>query len=234
MERIDKILSHIGVATRTECKKLVRDGAVTVNGVRVRSSSEKADPERDEITVYGEKIRWREFVYFMMNKPDGVVSATEDNKYQTVVDLLSPEDAHFMPYPVGRLDRDTVGLVILTNNGELAHRIISPKNHIPKTYIAKISGEVTDYHVSEFEKGVTLDDGYVTMPGKLEILDDFVRITIHEGKFHQIKRMFEAYGLSVTYLKRISIGGILLDETLPEGEYRELTSEEIKILKKGC
>ena len=230
MERIDKILSHVGVATRTECKKLVRDGAIAINGVRVKSSSDKADPENDVITVYGEKIRWREFVYFMMNKPDGVVSATEDNKYRTVVDLLSPEDAHFMPYPVGRLDRDTVGLVILTNNGDLAHRIISPKNHVPKTYIAKISGDVTDFHVSEFERGVTLDDGYVTMPAKLEILKTYVRITICEGKFHQIKRMFEAYGLSVTYLKRISIGEIVLDETLPEGEYRELSDEEIKTL----
>ena len=231
MERIDKILSHIGAATRTECKKLVRNGAISVNGKRVISSSEKADPEKDEITVYGEKIRWRRFVYFMMNKPDGVVSATEDNKYRTVVDLLSPDDAHFIPFPVGRLDRDTVGLVVLTSDGDLAHRVISPKNHIPKTYIAKIDGEITNFHISEFEKGVTLDDGYVCLPAKLKSLKDFVEITIYEGKFHQIKRMFAAYGLTVTYLKRISIGGVTLDESLEEGEYRELTEEEIKNLE---
>lgn len=232
MERIDKILSHIGYATRSECKKLVRDGAISVNGKRMASSSEKADPENDEITVYGEKIIWREFVYFMMNKPSGVVSATEDRKYQTVVDLLSPEDAHFVPFPVGRLDRDTVGLVILTSDGDLAHRVISPKNHIPKTYIARLDGEVTDYHVSEFERGVTLDDGYVCLPAQLKILDGFVEITIYEGKFHQIKRMFEAYGLTVTYLKRISIGKVALDEALLEGEYRELTDSEIENLEK--
>lgn len=231
MERIDKILSHIGAATRTECKKLVRNGAISVNGKRVISSSEKADPEKDEITIYGEKIRWRRFVYFMMNKPDGVVSATEDNKYRTVVDLLSPDDAHFIPFPVGRLDRDTVGLVVLTSDGDLAHRVISPKNHIPKTYIAKLDGEITDFHISEFEKGVTLDDGYVCLPAKLKSLKDFVEITIYEGKFHQIKRMFAAYGLTVTYLKRISIGGVTLDESLEEGEYRELTEEEIKNLE---
>ncbi len=232
MERIDKILSHLGIATRAECKHFVRGGGIYVNGVKVTSASQKADPEKDLITVWKKPIRWREFVYFMMNKPDGVVSATEDKKFRTVVDLLSPEDAHFKPYPVGRLDRDTVGLVILTNDGALAHRVISPKNHIPKTYIARLDGEVTDFHVSEFKNGVVLDDGYKTMPAELSVEDDFVKITICEGKFHQIKRMFEAYSLNVTYLKRISIGGVSLDPSLSEGEYRELTEDEIISLQK--
>ncbi len=233
MERIDKILSHVGIATRTEAKKLVRMGAVSVNGKEVKSSSDKADPENDEISVYGEKILWREFIYLMMNKPSGVVSATEDRQFQTVVDLLEPEDAHFAPYPVGRLDRDTVGLVVLTNDGELAHRVISPKNHIPKKYLAQVDGEITESVINGFENGVTLDDGYVTMPASLKINGEYAEVVICEGKFHQIKRMFQAFGLNVTYLKRVSIGALILDETLSEGEYREMTREEIQELEEN-
>ena len=228
--RIDKILSHMGLATRSECKKIIRDGGVFVNGSMVTSSSQKADPKTDLISLYGKRIEWKEYIYLMMNKPDGVVSATEDNRFRTVVDLLAPEYAHFEPYPVGRLDRDTVGLVVLTNDGDLAHRVISPKNHIPKTYIARLDGEVPKNLPEEFKKGVTLDDGYVCMPAKLEICGENAKITIYEGKFHQVKRMFAAYGLTVTYLKRLSIGNVILDENLSEGEYRELSEKEIKAL----
>ncbi len=228
--RIDKILSHMGLATRSECKKIIRDGGVFVNGSKVTSPSQKADPKTDLISLYGKQIEWKEYIYLMMNKPDGVVSATEDNRFQTVVDLLAPEYAHFEPYPVGRLDRDTVGLVVLTNDGDLAHRVISPKNHIPKTYIARLDREAPKTLPEEFRKGVTLDDGYVCMPAKLEICDENAKITIYEGKFHQVKRMFAAFGLTVTYLKRLSIGNVILDENLSEGEYRELSEKEIKAL----
>lgn len=228
--RIDKILSHMGLATRSECKKIIRDGGITVNGKTVKSAAEKADPNGDSVTLYGKPIEWKEYIYLMMNKPDGVVSATEDNKFQTVADFLAPEDAHFAPYPVGRLDRDTVGLVVMTNDGDLAHRVISPKNHIPKTYIAKLDAVPPKSLEGEFKNGVTIDDGYICMPAELELDGASARLTIYEGKFHQVKRMFAAYGFTVTYLKRISIGGVSLDETLSEGQYRELSESEIKSL----
>lgn len=228
--RIDKILSHMGLATRGECKKIIRGGAVAVNGKAVKSAAEKADPTADSVTLYGKPIEWKEYIYLMMNKPDGVVSATEDNKFQTVADLLAPEDAHFAPYPVGRLDRDTVGLVVMTNDGDLAHRVISPKNHIPKTYIVKLDGAPPQSLENEFENGVTIDDGYTCMPAELKLDGASARLTIYEGKFHQVKRMFAAYGFKVIYLKRISIGGVKLDENLSEGQYRELSESEIKSL----
>lgn len=231
-KRIDKILSHMGLATRSECKKIIRGGGVTVNGVPVKSAAEKADPEKDEILFFGTPVIWKEFIYLMMNKPDGVVSATEDNKFQTVVDLLEPEDAHFEPYPVGRLDRDTVGLVIMTNNGDLAHKVISPKNHIPKTYIATLDAPPPHTLIDEFKRGVTIDDGYTCMPAELQLDGTTTNLTIYEGKFHQVKRMFAAFGFTVTHLKRISIGGVFLDESLEEGEYRELTEGELSALMK--
>lgn len=229
-KRIDKILSHMGLSTRSECKKIIRDGGIAVNGKTVKSAAEKADPNTDSVTLYGKPIEWKEYIYLMMNKPDGVVSATEDNKFQTVADFLAPEDAHFAPYPVGRLDRDTVGLVVMTNDGDLAHRVISPKNHIPKTYIAKLDAEPPKSLEGEFKSGVTIDDGYTCMPAELELDGASAKLTIYEGKFHQVKRMFAAYGFTVTYLKRISIGGVSLDETLSEGQYRELSESEIKAL----
>lgn len=231
-KRIDKILSHMGLATRSECKKIIRAGGIAVNGKTVKSAAEKAAPESDVITLYGNPVMWKEYIYLMMNKPDGVVSATEDAKFRTVTDLLAPEDAHFEPYPVGRLDRDTVGLVVLTNDGELAHCVISPKNHIPKTYIAELDGNLPCSLKDEFLKGVTLDDGYVCMPAKLEIDGNRAELTIYEGKFHQVKRMFASYGFTVTFLKRISIGGLRLDENLAEGEYRELSYDEAEALMK--
>lgn len=235
MERLDKILSNVGYGSRKEVKAIVKKGMVTVDGVVVKDSGMNVDPEASEIFINGEEVIYREFVYLMMNKPDGVISATYDKHDTTVIDLLEPEDAVFEPFPVGRLDKDTVGLLFLTNDGDLNHRLISPKWHVDKVYYAQIDKVVDESDIKAFEDGITLDDGYKCMPGKLKILGDYengseVEITIQEGKFHQVKRMFEARDKSVVYLKRISFGGIPLDETLEEGQYRELTQEEFDIL----
>ena len=236
MERLDKILANLGYGTRKELKKIVRNGIVEVNGVVAKDSAMQVDPEKDKIVINGEEIYYREFIYLMMNKPDGVVSATYDNRDETVVDLLEVEHQVFEPFPVGRLDKDTVGLLLLTNDGELNHRLISPKWKVDKVYFAKIDKEVTEADIKAFQKGITLDDGYVCKEAKLEIQSaseegSEVLVTIQEGKFHQVKRMFEAVGKKVVYLKRIEFGTLKLDEELEEGEYRELTEEEIAILK---
>ena len=236
MERLDKILANLGYGTRKELKKIVRNGIVEVNGVVAKDSGMQVDPEKDKIVINGEEIYYREFIYLMMNKPDGVISATYDNRDETVIDLLEVEHQVFEPFPVGRLDKDTVGLLLLTNDGELNHRLIAPKWKVDKVYFAKIDKEVTESDIKAFEKGITLDDGYVCKEAKLEIQSaseegSDVLVTIQEGKFHQVKRMFEAVGKKVVYLKRIEFGTLKLDEELGEGEYRELTEEEIAILK---
>lgn len=193
------------------------------------------NPEEDAVIVNGEEVIYKEFVYFMMNKPPGVVSATEDSRDETVVDILAMEDAARSPFPVGRLDKDTEGLLILTNDGHLSHQLLSPKKHVPKTYFAVIDQEVTEEDVKAFADGVTLDDGYHTKPGILKILKSGItsdiELTITEGKFHQVKRMFESVGKRVMYLKRISMGPLPLDEELELGDYRELTDEEVEMLK---
>ena len=236
MERLDKVLSNLGYGTRKEIKQVVRKGFVEVNGEIVKDSGMQVDPEADKIFINGEEIFYRKYIYLMMNKPDGVVSATFDNRDETVIDLLEIDHQVFDPFPVGRLDKDTVGLLFLTNDGELNHRLISPKWKVDKVYYAKINARVTDKDVKRFKEGITLDDGYVCKEAILEILstsdeESEVKITIQEGKFHQVKRMFEAVNKKVTYLKRIEFGTIKLDEDLEEGEYRELTEEEIAILK---
>lgn len=236
MERLDKILANLGYGTRKELKKIVRSGIVEVNGVVAKDSGMQVDPEKGKIVINGEEIYYREFIYLMMNKPDGVISATYDNRDETVIDLLEVEHQVFEPFPVGRLDKDTVGLLLLTNDGELNHRLIAPKWKVDKVYFAKIDKEVTESDIKAFEKGITLDDGYVCKEAKLEIQSvseegSDVLVTIQEGKFHQVKRMFEAVGKKVVYLKRIEFGTLKLDEELEEGEYRELTEEEIAILK---
>ena len=236
MERIDKILSNLGYGTRKDLKKIVKNGMVQVNGITIKDSAMKVDPEKDKIVINGEEIFYREFIYLMMNKPAGVISATFDNKDETVIDLLEVEHQVFEPFPVGRLDKDTVGLLLLTNDGELNHRLISPKWKVDKVYYAKIDKKVTDEDVAKFKAGITLDDGYLCKEAKLEILNatdegSEVMVTIQEGKFHQVKRMFEAVGKSVVYLKRTEFGTLPLDEDLEEGEYRELTEEELAILK---
>lgn len=233
--RIDKLLANLGYGSRKEAKKLLKDGAVRVNEVVVKDAKQHVDPGKDTVTLNGETIEYKEFIYLMMNKPSGVISATEDQADETVIDLLELEDQVYEPFPVGRLDKDTEGLLLITNDGQLAHRLLSPKKHVPKTYFAVIDGEVTENDAIVFKKGVTLDDGYETKPGELKILKSGIRsdieLTIMEGKFHQVKRMFEAVGKKVVYLKRISMGPLLLDETLELGEYRELTDEEVELLR---
>ena len=236
MERIDKILSNLGYGTRKDLKKIVKNGMVQVNGITIKDSAMKVDPEKDKIVINGEEIFYREFIYLMMNKPAGVISATFDNKDETVIDLLEVEHQVFEPFPVGRLDKDTVGLLLLTNDGDLNHRLISPKWKVDKVYFAKINQKVTEEDIEKFKHGITLDDGYIFKEAILEIQKaseegSEIVLTIQEGKFHQVKRMFEAVGKKVTYLKRIEFGTLPLDEDLEEGEYRELTEEEIAILK---
>lgn len=236
MERIDKILSNLGYGTRKDLKKIVKNGMVQVNGITIKDSAMKVDPEKDKIVINGEEIFYREFIYLMMNKPAGVISATFDNKDETVIDLLEVEHQVFEPFPVGRLDKDTVGLLLLTNDGDLNHRLISPKWKVDKVYFAKINQKVTEEDIEKFKHGITLDDGYRCKEAILKIQKaseegSEIVLTIQEGKFHQVKRMFEAVGKKVTYLKRIEFGTLPLDEDLEEGEYRELTEEEIAILK---
>lgn len=236
MQRLDKIISNLGYGSRKEIKGLARKGFIEVDGVIEKDSSKLIDPEKAVIKINGEQIFYREFIYLMMNKPDGVVSATYDSRDETVIDLLEIDHQAFEPFPVGRLDKDTVGLLLLTNDGELNHRLISPKWKVDKVYYAKIDKKVTEEDVEKFKKGITLDDGYVCKEAILEIIEatdegSEVNITIQEGKFHQVKRMFEAVGKNVVYLQRIEFGGLPLDEDLEEGEYRELTEEEVKHLK---
>ena len=236
MERLDKVLSNLGYGTRKELKKSLKSGIVTVNGNIVKDSATQVNPEEDIIVINGEEIFYRKYIYIMMNKPDGVISATHDNRDETVIDLLEIDHQVYEPFPVGRLDKDTVGLLLLTNDGELNHRLISPKWKVDKVYFAKIDKKVTEEDITKFKAGITLDDGYVCKEAKLEIQkssdeESEVFITIQEGKFHQVKRMFEAVDKKVTYLKRVEFGTLPLDETLEEGEYRELTNEEVAILK---
>lgn len=233
--RIDKILSNIGYGSRAEIKKYCKQGMISVNGKNINNPGIQVDPENDKILFNGEEVNYREFVYIMLNKPDGYISATFDKHDPIVLDLIDSSYYVFEPFPVGRLDKDTEGLLVLTNDGQLAHRILSPKKHVPKTYYAKIEGIVTEEDIVAFSKGVMLDDGYETMPSQLKILksDEIseIELTIHEGKFHQVKRMFESVGKKVVYLKRLSMGKLVLDKNLELGEYRELTEEEIKLLE---
>lgn len=232
MERLDKVLSNMGIGSRKEVKSLVKAGEVTVNGKAVKDSGMQVDPYGDVIQVCGQQVEYREFIYLMLNKPAGFVSATEDKYLRTVAELVPPEYAHFEPFPVGRLDIDTEGLLLMTNDGQLAHRLLSPKYKVPKLYFAQLNVEAEESDIAEFEKGVVLDDGYKTLPAELEITGPGeVLVTIHEGKFHQVKRMFEAVGKEVIYLKRLSMGGLTLDEDLELGQIRELTPEEMDILE---
>ncbi|MBC1323992.1 rRNA pseudouridine synthase [Listeria welshimeri] len=230
--RLDKLLSHTGFGSRKEVKPLLKSGAVVVNGTIQKDSKMQVNPDKDEITVHGTPVVYQEFVYFMLHKPQNVVSATEDNVSETVIDLLAQEDTLTNPFPVGRLDKDTEGLLIITNDGTLAHNLLSPKKHIDKTYYAKIDGEVLLEDVKAFAEGIALDDGYICKPARLEIINpNEIKVTIQEGKFHQVKRMFAARGKTVSYLKRISMGQLQLDESLELGEYRPLTETELAILR---
>lgn len=237
MERLDKVLANLGYGTRKEVKAIVKDRIVEVDDVIVKDSGMKIDPEKSKIKVSGELINYKKFVYLLMNKPNGVVSATFDNYDETVIDLLEPEHQVFKPFPIGRLDKDTVGLLLITNDGELNHRLIAPKWHVDKVYYAEIDKTVTNDDVKAFEKGIVLDDGYKCLPAKLEILEadengSKVNVTIQEGKFHQVKKMFISRDKNVVYLQRIKFGPMeLAGENLEEGTYRELSEKEVEILK---
>ena len=232
--RIDKFLSECKIATRSETAKAVRRGEVCLDGVPVKRADTPVDPEKSVVTYCGERVYYRRNTYVLLNKPDGYVSATEDKKEKTVLDLLPEEVTKFEVFPCGRLDKNTLGLVILTNDGEGAHRVLSPKHHVEKKYRFECESPVSEADSTRLQNGITLDDGYITKDAKLSL--DSGRqsgiITLTEGKYHQIKRMFAAIDNKITYLERISFGGIELDPTLDRGEWRELTPEEETIFKK--
>ncbi len=234
-ERLDKILSNIGYGSRKDVKKYIKQGSVKVNGKIIKDNSAKINPYDAEIEVDGNMIEYREFIYLMLNKPDGLISSTEDSIHRTVIDLLDEKYISFNPFPVGRLDKDTEGLLVISNDGKLAHNLLSPKKHVDKTYYVKVDGIVNDEDICMMKEGIVLDDGYKTLPAKLEILksDNIseVYLTIKEGKFHQVKRMFKATGKEVMYLKRIAMGKLKLDDSLLPGQYRELNELEIELLR---
>lgn len=235
--RLDKLLANMGYGSRTEMKKVLKSGVVTVNGEVIKNGKIHVNPEQDSIYFQGLQVEYKQHVYLMLNKPSGVVSATEDAHEQTVVDLLEAEDLIFDVFPVGRLDKDTEGFLLLTNDGKLAHELLSPKHHVPKIYYARIQGQVTEEDQQAFQEGIVLDDGYVTIPAHLHIVHSGtiseVQCTLYEGKYHQVKRMFLARGMQVIYLKRTQMGGLPLDEQLGLGEYRELDADELEQLKQG-
>jgi pseudouridine synthase len=234
---LDKVLSNFGFGSRNEIKSAVKYGQVLVDGQIVKDSGMHVDPESNIIEINGERLNYRKYVYIMMNKPQGVISATTDRKQKTVFDILPEQYKCFDLFPAGRLDIDTEGLVLMTNDGQLSHEILSPKKHVPKQYYAKVLGRVNEEDAEAFRLGVVLDDGYKTLPAVLEILKSQdiseIKLTIVEGKFHQVKRMFESVGKKVIYLKRISMGNLRLDESLKLGECRELKESDIELLKQA-
>lgn len=236
MIRLDKYLADMGVGTRQEVKKYMKQGRVTINGEVIKKPETKVDTDHSNVCFDGREVAYAKYEYYMLNKPAGVISATEDNRCETVIDLIESKKRKDL-FPVGRLDKDTEGLLLITNDGALAHRLLSPKKHVDKCYFARIEGKVTEEDVSAFSKGVnigTAEEEEWTMPGELVVLksDEIsdIRLTIQEGKFHQVKRMFQAVGKEVIYLKRERMGRLVLDESLELGEYRELTDEELKNL----
>lgn len=238
--RLDKFLADMQIGSRKEVKSYIKKGLVKVNQVTVKQDKFQVKPETDEIFFDGEKISYQQFFYYMLNKPAGVISATRDFQQKTVIDFLQKTDFRADLFPVGRLDKDTEGFVLLSNDGNLAHRLLAPKKHVEKEYFAKVEGIVRPEDVTAFAKGLLLDKGEVALPGELTILKvdeeketSEISLIIHEGKFHQVKRMVQAVGKKVVYLRRDRIGGVRLDEALALGEYRPLTLEELAILTKS-
>lgn len=230
MIRLDKYLADMGVGTRTEVKKLIRQGKIKVDERVVKSPEQKIDTENQKVYCDGYEVGYERYEYYMLNKPAGYVSATIDARDKTVLDLITDKKRKDL-FPVGRLDKDTEGLLLITNDGELAHRLLAPRKHVDKLYYAKVEGIVTETDKKAFAEGVSIGEGEVTRPAVLEILKSNeiseIHLTIQEGKFHQVKRMFEAVGKKVIYLKRLSMGTLKLDESLKLGEYRPLTEEEL-------
>lgn len=229
--RLDKYLADMGQGTRSEVKKAIREGTVQVDGETVKQPELKIDTDKNTVCVQGHTVGYVQYEYYMLYKPAGVVSATEDNKETTVLDLIAEKQRKDL-FPVGRLDKDTEGLLLITNDGDLAHRLLSPKKHVDKVYYAEIDGNITEADVKAFAQGLDIGEEQLTLPAELITLSGTstktseVRITIREGKFHQIKRMFHAVGKEVLYLKRLRMGTLSLDETLKPGEYRPLTEDE--------
>ena len=232
--RLDKYLANMGVGSRTAVKELIRKKQVTVNEVTAVSPEQKVDTERDRIFCQGEPIGFTEFEYLMLHKPAGVVSAVTDDRDRTVIDLIDARKRKDL-FPVGRLDKDTEGLLLITNDGALAHRLLSPKSHVDKVYFARIEGKVTAEDVLLFQKGVDIGEQALTLPARLEILSSDtvseIRLTICEGKFHQVKRMFESVGKKVVYLKRLYMLTLILDDLLPSGFYCTQNAGEIRALQ---
>ncbi len=232
MERLDKVISATGKKSRREVKLLVRQGRILVDGVPASAAEMKVDPETATILLDGESIGYEKFTYVMLHKPSGVLSAVEDSRQQTVLDLLPVELRRRNLSPVGRLDKDTEGLLLLTNDGALSHQLLHPKSHVDKVYYAQVDGALENADCVAFAAGMTLGDGLACLPAQLEILSpEEALVTLREGKFHQVKRMLAARGKPVLYLKRLAMGPLQLDETLAPGEYRSLTEEEIAALQ---
>lgn len=236
--RLDKFLADMNFGSRKEVKAYIKKGLVTVNGVTIKSDKHQVNEGADEITFAGEPIVYQKYFYYLLNKPAGVISATVDNYEETVVDLLRDEDFREDLFPVGRLDKDTEGFLLLSNDGALAHQLLSPKKHVEKEYYAQVAGIMDQKDVASFAEGVTIDGGETTLPAQLKILTvnegaqtSEIRLILHEGKFHQVKRMVQAVGKEVTYLKRTRMGRLELDPDLALGEYRQLTEAEVEQLK---
>lgn len=228
MMRLDKLLSDMGIASRKELRHLIRAGRVLVDGTAETHPERKLDPSSARVTLDGKELSYQRFHYYMMDKPVGVVTATEDKKQKTVLDLLTPEMRRMGLFPVGRLDKDTSGLLLLTDDGDFSHRVISPKSCVKKRYYAEVEGEADEEDVLAFSRGITLGDGTQCLPAELELLGGGrVLVTVMEGKYHQVRRMLASRGKPVLTLRRLSIGGLLLDEDLGPGGWRELRDEDL-------
>lgn len=230
--RLDKFLCELNIGSRSQVKELIRRGKISVNNTVVKTADLKIDEKKDIVCVQGQTLSYRKFYYYMLNKPAGVVSATQDNLSDTVIGLLRPEDRRADLFPVGRLDKDTEGLLLLTNDGALAHRLLSPGRHVDKTYHVTIEHALTAQDIQRLEQGVDIGEDEPTLPARVEILspETELLLTIHEGKFHQVKRMLFAVNNLVTALRRTDFGGLKLDGTLAPGEYRPLSEEEVEVL----
>ena len=236
--RADKFVAQNGIFSRKDVKDLFKKKRVTLNGEVLTDCAYHIDPHGDEVAVDGKPVIYKPFIYLMMNKPSGYISATEDGRTATVIDLLPEEFLHYAPFPVGRLDKDTEGLLLLTNDGDLAHKLLSPKKKVPKIYHARVEKPVSEKDIEAFQKGIYIkEEDFTTMPGNLKVLEagenPLCEVIIFEGKFHQVKRMFEKRNNKVLYLERVSFAGLELDRQIPRGQCRELTGEEESILRRA-
>lgn len=225
--RLDKFLSELNIGSRSQVKDLIRKGLITINGIPASAADQKIDEYQDAVAYRGEILRYQKFRYYMLNKPSGVVTATKDNLSKTVLELLPPQKRKNI-FPVGRLDKDTEGLLLLTDDGELAHRLLAPNRHVDKTYLAEIARPLSEQDCLALEQGVDIGEAALTRPALVEkISEKEILLTIHEGKFHQVKRMLQTVGNKVTALKRVKFASLSLDKNLAPGEYRELTDSEV-------